>query len=62
MTATNETIAQEILDCYSDFGRILDVADRLAIDADQDWENHQTIFKFKDGSQLKAKFPELTIL
>ena len=55
------TIADEIKDSYSDFGRILDVADKLAIDADQDWDNSETLFKFKDGSQLKAKNNEVEV-
>lgn len=56
------TIADEIKDSYSNFSRVLAVADKLAVDADQDWENNETVFKFKDGSQLKAKYPDLTVL
>ena len=56
------TIAQEIKGLQVSFAEALEKADKIAVDADQDWENHTTIFQFSDGSQLKAKFPDLTVL
>ena len=53
------SIAEQIKQSDSDFLRVVDNADNIAIDAYQDWENQVTTFVFSDGSQLKAKFPEL---
>lgn len=56
------TIAQEIKGLQISFAAALEKADKIAVDADQDWENHTTVFQFSDGSKLKATFPELTVL
>lgn len=56
------TIAEDIKQKYSAFEKAVEFADNIAIDAEQDWENQQTIFKFKDGSQLLAKYPELKVI
>lgn len=55
------SIAEQIKQSDSDFLRVVDNADNIAIDAYQDWENQVTTFVFSDGSQLKAKFPELIV-
>lgn len=52
------TIAQTFKDSNIPFGEVLEQADKIAVDADQEWENQQTTFKFADGSQLKAKYPD----
>lgn len=52
------TIAQAFKDSDIPFGEILEQADKIAVDADQEWELQQTTFKFVDGSQLKAKYPD----
>lgn len=54
-------IAEQIKQSDSDFLRVVENADKIAIDADQDWENQETTFVFSDGSKLKAKFPEFTV-
>lgn len=56
------TIAQEIKGLEVTFVEALEKADKIAVDADQDWEEQTTIFKFSDGSQLKAKYPDLTVI
>jgi len=56
------TIAQEIKGLQITFAEALEKADKIAVDADQDWEAHTTVFKFSDGSQLKAKYPDLTVI
>ena len=55
------SIAEQIKQSDSDFLRVVENADTVAIDADQDWENQATTFVFSDGSKLKAQFPELTV-
>lgn len=52
------TIAQTLKDSDIPFIEIVEQADKIAVDADQEWEQQQTIFKFADGSQLKAKYPD----
>lgn len=53
------TIAQTFKDSDIPFSEILEQADKIAVDADQEWELQQTTFKFSDGSQLKAKYPDV---
>lgn len=36
---------------------IVERADEVAVEADQDWDLQQTTFKFVDGSQLRATAP-----
>ena len=52
------TIAQTFKDSDIPFAEVLEQADKVAVDADQEWELQQTTFKFADGSQLKAKYPD----
>lgn len=56
------TIAQKIKDSNGSFADKIAEADKVAVDADQEWELQQTIFKFKDGSQLKAKYPDINVV
>jgi hypothetical protein len=56
------TIAQDIKEQSKSFEQVLEVSEQKAIDAEQDWENRETLFKFADGSQLKAKYPEVKVM
>ena len=53
------TIAQTFKDSEIPFAEVLEQADKVAVEADQEWELQQTTFKFADGSQLKAKYPDI---
>lgn len=53
------TIAQAFKDSSIPYMEVVEQADKIAVDADQEWEKHQTVFQFADGSQLKAKFPNV---
>lgn len=53
------TIAQAFKDSDIPFDEVVEQADKIAVDADQDWEIRQTTFKFVDGSYLKAKYPDV---
>lgn len=55
------TIAQEVKDSSASFGCALNSADEIAVECDNSWDNLQTVFKFKDGSELIAKFPLLIV-
>lgn len=52
------TIAQTLKDTDIPFAELVEQADKIAVDADQEWELQQTTFKFADGSQLRAKYPD----
>lgn len=52
------TIAQSLKDSDMPFDEVVEQADTLAVDADQEWEQRQTTFTFGDGSYLKAKYPD----
>lgn len=56
------TIAQKIKDSAGSFAEKLEEADKIAVDADQEWEQQTTTFKFADGSQLKASYPDITVV
>lgn len=53
------TIAQNFKDSGIPFAEILEQADKIAVDAYQEWEMQETTFKFADGSELKAKYPDI---
>ena len=56
------TIAKQIKDSGVSFSQALVNADKIAVDADQEWELQQTTFKFADGSQLKMKYPDVNVI
>jgi hypothetical protein len=56
------TIAQQIAQNFKNFADATNEADRLACDKDQDWENETTVFKFEDGSALKACHPFVEVV
>ncbi|WP_186211148.1 hypothetical protein [Burkholderia gladioli] len=56
------SIAQQIADQFKNFADATNEADRLARSADQDWENETTVFKFSDGSALKACHPFVEVV
>ena len=53
------TIAQAFKDSDIPYMEVVEQADKIAVDADQEWEQKQTVFQFADGSQLKAKYPNV---
>lgn len=60
MTTTKEfkmTVAQKFKNSDMPFNEIVEQADKIAVEADQEWELRQTTFKFSDGSELMATYP-----
>ena len=49
----NLTIAQSLKIANNSVSEKLKIADELAIDADQNWDEESTVFTFEDNSQLK---------
>lgn len=55
-------IANQIKNNFSSFAQALEQADKVAVDAEQDWENSTTVFIFSDGSRLQANYPDMKVL
>jgi hypothetical protein len=56
------SIAQQIASQFADFADATNEADRVATERDQDWESETTVFKFGDGSALKACHPFVEVI
>lgn len=57
-----QTIAEQIAAEFKSFADASNVADRLAVSKDQDWENETTISTFADGSKLSQCYPFSTVV
>ena len=55
------TIAQQLKAECKSASDVMERAERMRADADQDWENETTIYTFEDGSKLVVSGPSFDV-